>query len=203
MRRETIIHNRKSTAPCLNPSQTLATACWETDGLLPHSVMEGVSQEQWGLEAPQVMNCLVFIYLSSTLPPHSFITAFFPASILALANLQSSNLGSNGPDREMGLEHWFLNDVNIKDKLLSICFSHFFAPHKSNSECLAMHTAEHGGSAALAALSSLQLLQDFPMFISLALDFVTHATAACWYHTTVPAYCTPVFHYADQEQRQC
>ena len=55
-----------------------------------------------------------------------------------------------------------------------------------------LHTQRCRAAQLLLLSLPLQLLQDFPMFISLALDFVTHATAARWYHTTAPAYCSPL-----------
>lgn len=148
---------------------------------------------------------LVFIYLSSALHPilsslpspapppilHMLDPVFWTTQITFHVVIKYA---ANQPDREMS-EHRKLNNVNI-----SLCFPFLFLspPRSTQQQRWWLPKAPQ-----LPLALPLHRLQDFPMFVSLALDFVTHVTAARWYHTTASACCPPYFHITQRVQRQC
>ncbi len=96
MQSEGIINNSEQPKPVLrlNPSRMSLTVFWDTHEPL-HRLCEvkGASLEHkvWFFwpnpQLTQETSRLVFIYLSSIPPPHSFIPAFLPASIRPLFHM--------------------------------------------------------------------------------------------------------------------
>lgn len=80
---------------------------------------------------------------------------------------------------------------STEDKLFSLLFPHVSPPflHNSNTD-----GREEPGAPQLPLSFPLHCPAGFShVHIAIALDFVTHVTAACWYHTAAPACCPPCF----------
>lgn len=90
---------------------------------------------------------------------------------------------------------------STEDKLFSSLFPHVSPPflHNINTD----GCPEPGAPQLLLALPLHHPAGFSHVHIAIALDFVTHVTAACWYHTAAPACCPPCFHITQREQRHC